>query len=128
MSMACEHGVMGGCVSCALTRATDERDALRGKLADEVTAHARTCVKLHGAEARVTKLEEALRVQDPRNASARYDMIADAFYLSTGLWPPGRSAPPAMGIPEAQREEAQTRWRPFVDAWHEAFFDAALRK
>lgn len=72
------------------------------------------------------RLIEALRIQDPRNATARYDMIADAFWKETGLWPPGRSAAPAMGIPESQREEAEKKWRPFVDRWHEDFFDAAL--
>lgn len=72
------------------------------------------------------RLIEALRIQDPRNATARYDMIADAFWKETGLWPPGRSAAPAMGIPESQREEAEKNWRPFVNRWHEDFFDRVL--
>jgi hypothetical protein len=75
--------------------------------------------------ARVEELTEALRFQDPRNATARYDEIADAFEKATGLRAPGRSYPLEMG-PDTHPEDAWRAWRGFVNGWHEAWFDAAL--
>lgn len=82
------------------------------------------------AQARVKELEEALRIQDPRNASERYDLIADDFYRKTGWWAPGRSIPAAVGLVYSEEEEAirAKEWRAFCNKWHEDFFDAALFK
>lgn len=81
--------------------------------------------KLDASERAGAAMREALRFQDPRNATARYDRIADEFYSSTGLWPPGRSRAAEMGV-DHREEEAHREWRKFVDKWHEDWFDAAL--
>ena len=75
---------------------------------------------------RVKRLEGALRFQDPRNASERYDRIADDFFRETGRWPPGRSMPAAMGGDPFDPMETQQMWRKFCNEWHEKFFDDAL--
>jgi hypothetical protein len=120
-----------------LTRTVDRKDEQMAELQDHAqkvererdelrVADARLDAAIAQRDRRIADLEAALRFQDPRNASARYDRIADDFHRETGLWPPGRDAPAAMGLPESLREEAQAKWRPFVDAWHERWFDAAL--
>lgn len=80
---------------------------------------------LQAEQEKSARLEEALRFCDPRNATERYDRIADDFHRETGLWPPGRSRPAAMG-PDPDAERANRTWRTYVDAWHEHWFDAAL--
>lgn len=81
------------------------------------------------AREEVGRLREALRFQDPRNATERYERIADDFYRETHLWPPGRSRAAAMGPAYSSDEEeknVQRDWRVFVDRWHERFFERAL--
>lgn len=43
-----------------------------------------------------------------RNSIERYDILADAFYFETHIWPPGRSAPLDMG--PASEAEWQTNY------------------
>jgi hypothetical protein len=77
--------------------------------------------------ARVARLEKALRFQDPRNASERYERIADDFEKETGHPAPGRDMAAARGGLSWQEEKDRNeKWRPFVNAWHERWFDAAL--
>lgn len=76
-------------------------------------------------------VEEATRLNDPRNASERYDRIAEDFHRATGLFAPGKSVPLAMHYSERDRFMAEEKWRPFVNAWHERQADevaAALRE
>lgn len=81
---------------------------------------------LDAALAREAMLREALRFQDPRNSTERYDRIADDFYRETGLWPPGRSRAAEMGTDPTDPAFIQKRWREFCNEWHERWFDAAL--
>lgn len=76
-------------------------------------------------EEKARRAEEALRFQDPRNATERYDRIADDFYRLTGRWPPGRSRPAAMGA-DPDGDATGRAWRDFCNDWHERWFDDAL--
>jgi hypothetical protein len=71
-------------------------------------------------------LREALRVQDPRNANERYERIAADFEKETGLIAPGKDVHAAMSYSAEDEAKRQQLWRPFVDRWHEQFFDAVL--
>lgn len=94
-------------------RVSEERDKALSALAE--------------SQKREAALREALRFQDPRNATERYDRIADDFYRETRMWPPGRSRPAAMGgDPDGESVARYQAWRAFVNAWHERWFDAAL--
>ena len=77
------------------------------------------------AELRERALAAYVDELDPRKASARYDMIADAFQRETGLWPPGRSMPLAMGAPLRSYDDVHPHWRKFCNAWHERRNDEA---
>lgn len=72
------------------------------------------------------RLREALRLQDPRNATERYELIADAFTAKTGHPAPGRSMPAAMAYLPDDDDARQRLWRTFCNEWHESFFDTAL--
>lgn len=83
--------------------------------------------RVAGLQQRVVQLEAALRFQDPRNATERYDRIADDFVRATGLWPPGRSRPLEMGLQSVHDiDRAHQEWRTFVNKWHERWFDRVL--
>lgn len=83
---------------------------------------------LESERARVKRLEEALRFQDPRNAAERYEVIARDFNRETGFFAPGKSMPAAMGAyTEEEEKKRQALWRSFVNRWHEEWFDAALK-
>jgi hypothetical protein len=71
-------------------------------------------------------LKAFIRERDPRNASALYDRMAEDFYLETGLMAPGKSVPAEMMYSGEQEIRRQQAWRPFVNRWHEAEFDAIL--
>ena len=91
---------------------TVERDALKAQLV--------------ARDAEIGRLRAALAFQDPRNATARYDRIADEFYAETGMWPPGRSRAPEMGSDPHPPDEVHRAWRDFCNKWHERWFDQAL--
>lgn len=77
--------------------------------------------------AELERVRGALRLQDPRNATERYEAIARDFNRETGFFAPGKSMPAAMGgLSEEDENRRQALWRPFVNRWHEQWFDAAL--
>lgn len=78
------------------------------------------------AEAALRKLAEFVRLQDPRNSTERYELIADAFTKETGHVAPGRSMPPAMAYLPDDDDRRHVLWRGFCNRWHEAAYDTAL--
>jgi hypothetical protein len=96
--------------------------------------HRRPAKERDEAEAEVRQLRKLVKgfadfldLHDPRHASARYDMIAEGFYKETGLFAPGKSIPPAMGLVYTPEEEIVRgqKWRDYCDRWHETRFDDA---
>jgi hypothetical protein len=70
------------------------------------------------------RLREALRLLDPRNANELFERIAADFHKKTGLMAPGKSVPPGLGMTTRQEVLRDSKWRPFVNEWHERFFDS----
>lgn len=76
--------------------------------------------------AQCAALREALRIQDPRNATECFERMASDFRKETGLMAPGKDVHPARSYGDEDEDRRRKLWRPFVNAWHERFFDAAL--
>lgn len=98
----------------------------RDKLAEEVEFRNRPYVENKRLRAENQRLREALRLQDPRNASECFERIAADFQRKTGLMAPGKDVHPAMNYGQEDDDKRRALWRSFVNEWHERFFDAAL--
>jgi hypothetical protein len=101
-------------------KAEKERDEAKEKCLQMAEAHERGIVYRDAMAAALREAKKYADELDPRNASERYDAIADAFYRETRLWPPGRSMPMAMGgVSEKDEKRAREEWSPFCNRWHE---------
>lgn len=133
MSAHCMYSGAEDCPECEAPRkriAELEAENARLKLAPfpwETLKRDYEQVKRERDEARAAcaAKNEALRLQDPRNSTERYERIADAFYDKHHRMAPGQSRPMEMGS-DPDPDETQRLWRAFCNEWHEAFFDAAL--